>query len=63
MALSTSTRIFIETMKVDDMELIIGLMLFFSYLSVSHAVQGKNQETLQQKHDIRIITFYNMQTN
>ena len=62
MVLSTSTRIFIETLKTDDMELIIGLM-FFSYLSVSHAVQGKNQETLQQKHDIRIITFYNMQTN
>ena len=59
---STSTRIFIETLKTDDMELIIGLM-FFSYLSVSHAVQGKNQETLQQKHDNRIITFYNMQTN
>ena len=32
------------------MELMIGLM-FFSYLSVSHAVQGKNQETLQQKRD------------
>ena len=62
MVLSTSTRIFIETLKTDDMELIIGLM-FFSYLSVSHAVQGKNQETLQQKNDIRIITFYNMQTN
>ena len=62
MVLNTSTRIFIETLKTDDMELIIGLM-FFSYLSVSHAVQGKNQETLQQKHDIRIITFYNMQTN
>ena len=62
MFLSTSTRIFIETLKTDDMELIIGLM-FFSYLSVSHAVQGKNQETLQQKHDNRIITFYNMQTN
>ena len=44
------------------MELIIGLM-FFSYLSVSHALQSKNQDTLQQKHDIRIITFYNMQTN
>ena len=44
------------------MELIIGLM-FFSYLSVSYAVQGKNQETLQQKHDNRIINFYNMQTN
>ena len=62
MVLSTSTRIFIETLKTDNMELIIGLM-FFSYLSVSHAVQGKNQETLQQKHDNRIITFYNMQTN
>ena len=62
MFLSTSTRIFIETLKTDDMELIIGLM-FFSYLSVSHALQSKNQDTLQQKHDIRIITFYNMQTN
>ena len=62
MVLSTSTRIFIETLKIDDMELIIGLM-FFSYLSVSHVVQRKNQETLQQKHDFRIITFYNMQTN
>ena len=29
MALSTSTRIFIETLKVDDMELMIGLMFFF----------------------------------
>ena len=29
MVLKTNTRIFIETLKTDDMELIIGLMFFF----------------------------------
>ena len=29
MVLSTSTQIFIETLKIDDVELIIGLMFFF----------------------------------
>ena len=34
--LSTSTRIFIETLKIDDMELIIGLMFFLTWVFRMH---------------------------